>query len=69
MPKLKTHKGLAKRIRITGTGKVKTSKRGRRHRNSHLSGDAMRSLNKKRVAPKGEIKALQKMLHRRLNAG
>lgn len=69
MPKLKTHKGLAKRIKITGTGKVKTAKRGRRHRNSHMSGDTMRSLNQKRVAPKAELKKLQKMLHMRLNAG
>ena len=69
MPKLKGHKGLMKRVKITANGKVKTGKRGRRHRNSHLSGDAMRSLNQKRVAPKGEIKQLEKMLHCRLRPG
>ncbi len=31
MPKQKTHKGLKKRIKITGTGKVKRSRAGHSH--------------------------------------
>lgn len=31
MPKLKTHKGTAKRVKITGTGKVMVRKAGERH--------------------------------------
>ncbi len=31
MPKLKTHRGAAKRFKKTGTGKFKDMKRGRRH--------------------------------------
>lgn len=31
MPKMKTHKGAAKRFKITGSGKVKTKKCGLRH--------------------------------------
>lgn len=31
MPKLKTHKGAAKRLRVTGTGKIKRSKAYHRH--------------------------------------
>jgi large subunit ribosomal protein L35 len=31
MPKNKTHKGTAKRIRVTGSGKLKRERAGRRH--------------------------------------
>jgi large subunit ribosomal protein L35 len=31
MPKLKTHRGAAKRFKITGTGKVKRSKANKSH--------------------------------------
>jgi large subunit ribosomal protein L35 len=31
MPKMKTHKGAAKRFKVTGSGKVKCKKSGLRH--------------------------------------
>jgi large subunit ribosomal protein L35 len=31
MPKMKTHSGTSKRIRITGSGKLRRQKAGRRH--------------------------------------
>jgi large subunit ribosomal protein L35 len=31
MPKLKTHKGVARRIKVTGTGKLVHFRAGRRH--------------------------------------
>lgn len=31
MPKMKSHKGMAKRVKITGTGKVMVKKAGERH--------------------------------------
>ncbi|HET6503632.1 MAG TPA: 50S ribosomal protein L35 [Amycolatopsis sp.] len=31
MPKMKTHSGASKRIRVTGTGKLRRQKAGRRH--------------------------------------
>ena len=31
MPKMKTHKGIAKRVKITGTGKVLFKQTGARH--------------------------------------
>ncbi|HOK95916.1 MAG TPA: 50S ribosomal protein L35 [Anaerohalosphaeraceae bacterium] len=49
MPKLKTHKGLAKRVKITGSGKVK------RHRCNHghlLSG---KSSKERRISGGQEI--------------
>ena len=31
MPKMKTHKGASKRLKRTGTGRIKRNKAGRRH--------------------------------------
>ena len=42
--KHKTHKGLAKRVRGTGTGKVKHRRRGTSHLNSHSSGSKLPEL-------------------------
>jgi large subunit ribosomal protein L35 len=44
MPKLKTHKGLKARVRITRNGKVVRAKSGRRHLMSHKSGKQARQL-------------------------
>lgn len=62
MPKIKTHRGAAKRFRLTGTGKVrrnrankrhimtgKPSKRTRRLRQSTIADEANRNL--KRLIP------------------
>lgn len=62
MPKLKTHKGLAKRVRITGTGKIKFNKRGKRHRNSHMSGNTIRGLNRPNVLSRSAARSLERML-------
>lgn len=42
MPKNKTHKGLAKRIKITKSGKVKISRAGGRHLKSHKPSSQVR---------------------------
>jgi large subunit ribosomal protein L35 len=44
MPKQKTNKSIAKRFKVTGTGKIKRSKCGLRHLNSHMSGTQKRQL-------------------------
>ncbi|MBX2853248.1 MAG: 50S ribosomal protein L35 [Phycisphaeraceae bacterium] len=66
MPKLKGHKGLAKRVRITANGKVKFTKRGKRHRNSHMSGDTIRGLNRPGVLSRAAARTLEKKLHIRV---
>jgi large subunit ribosomal protein L35 len=43
MPKNKPNKGLLKRIRITKSGRIKTTRAGGRHRRSHKSGKLRRS--------------------------
>ena len=46
MSKQKTHKGLAKRVKITGTGKVKRKRAGAGHLMSSKSGNRCRNLRK-----------------------
>ena len=46
MPKLKTHKGLSKRVKVTGSGKVKRKKCGMGHLMSCKSAGKRRSLAK-----------------------
>ena len=49
-PKLKTKKGLAKRLRLTKHGKVKRQNAGRGHLMSHKSGKRRRHLRKPGLA-------------------
>ena len=49
MPKQKTHKGLAKRFKVTGRGKVKFRRPGNTHLSSHKSGTRVRHLRKKAI--------------------
>lgn len=66
MPKMKSHKGLLKRIKITAKGKVKFSRAGSGHLMSHKTGDEKRTLRQRTVAKRGDIKRLERMLHRPL---
>lgn len=68
MPKHKSHKGLLKRVRITGKGKVKFRKAFSGHLMSHKSGDERRKLRQTQCAKSGDISRLKKMLHRPLLA-
>src|SRR3954463_11090097 len=47
MPKLKTHKGIKKRFKVSATGKVSHKRCGSSHLNSHKSGSQIRKLRKK----------------------
>ena len=44
MPKLKTHKGTKKRVKVTATGKVKFHKHNKGHLLSNKSGNRRRRL-------------------------
>ncbi len=44
MPKMKTHKSLRKRFRVTATGKLKRRQAGKKHLLSHKSGKRKRHL-------------------------
>ena len=66
MPKLKSHKGLLKRIRITGRGKVAFHHANAGHLRSGKGGKKLRKLRNKVIAKRGDIVRLVKMLHRPL---
>ena len=69
MPKMKSHKGLLKRIRITGKGKVKFKKAFSGHLRSHKSGKQVRELRLKSLMKSGDAGRLTAMLGRRVYAG
>jgi len=47
MPKLKTHKGMKKRFKVSATGKVSHKRCGSSHLMSHKNGKRVRRLRKK----------------------
>ena len=49
MPKMKTHKGIKKRFKVSATGKVSHKRCGSSHLMSHKSGKQVRRLRKKSV--------------------
>jgi large subunit ribosomal protein L35 len=51
MPKQKTNKSVRKRVRITGTGKVKRNKANKRHLLSGRSSKRKRQLRKTTILP------------------
>jgi large subunit ribosomal protein L35 len=49
MPKLKTHKGMKKRFKVSANGKVSHKRCGSSHLMSHKSGKQVRRLRKKSI--------------------
>ena len=66
MAKPKSHKGLLKRIRITALGKVTFKGANSGHLRSHKTGKQLMSYRRKNVAKAGDMRRLQRILHRRL---
>jgi large subunit ribosomal protein L35 len=64
MPKLKTHKGAAKRVKITGTGKFMREAQfsGCSHILTKKSPKRIRKFRKQRVADKTDTPRLKRML-------
>jgi len=62
MPKMKTHRGAAKRFRRTGTGKIVRSKANKQHILTKKSSRRKRRLRKSALVSSAEIKRLQQML-------
>jgi len=62
MPKMKTHRGAAKRFRITGTGKLKRSKAFKSHILTKKSSKTKRNLRKAGYVSKSQIKVMKKLL-------
>jgi large subunit ribosomal protein L35 len=62
MPKLKTHRGAAKRFKKTGTGKFKRSKAYMSHILTHKSSKRTKLLRKSGLVYKTNLDAVRKML-------
>ena len=63
MPKMKTHRGAAKRFRSTGTGKFKRSKAYKSHILTKKSPKRKRNLRRNTtVGTNGEAKVLKRLL-------
>jgi large subunit ribosomal protein L35 len=65
MPKLKTHKGVKKRFKVSATGKVSHKRAGSSHLMSHKSGKQVRRLRKKSILTiSAEAKRLRRAIHK-----
>ncbi len=62
MPKLKTHRGAAKRFKLTASGKVKRNKANRSHILTGKPAKRMRQLRNATVVDKTNEKAIKRML-------
>ena len=62
MPKLKTHKGMAKRIKITGTGKLMRRRAQRNHLLAHKQASLKREYVKEFESSQTNTKNIKKML-------
>jgi large subunit ribosomal protein L35 len=59
---LKTHKGAAKRFRVTGSGKVKHKKAFLRHILTSKSSKGKRKLRQAGIIDKADVKSIKRML-------
>jgi large subunit ribosomal protein L35 len=62
MPKLKTHKGMAKRIKISGSGKLLRRKAFRNHMLAHKQASTKREYVKEFVVSAGDTANIKTML-------
>jgi len=62
MPKLKTHSGLKKRVKVSSKGKIKRNKAFKSHLMSGKSGNRKRKLRKKTLIAKGYVRSMLRSL-------
>ena len=60
--KQKTHKGTAKRIKVTGSGKLRREQAGKRHLNEKLSSKRRRKLSGSTDVAKSDVKRAKRLL-------
>jgi len=65
MPKMKTHRGAAKRFKITGTGKIRRRKAYRSHLLEKKSSTRTRRLGREAAVTGGDKKRVERLLGRR----
>ncbi len=62
MPKMKTHRGAAKRFRITGSGKLRRKKAGHTHLFSKKTSKRLRSLKRKTDVSEADSKKVRRIM-------
>ena len=64
MPKMKTHKGAAKRVKVTGSGKLMRAQAGRGHLQLAKSRKRYRTLKRDAPLAKGDARNAKRMIGR-----
>jgi large subunit ribosomal protein L35 len=64
MPKIKTHKGAAKRLKLTGTGKIRRYRANSGHLFMSKTTKRKRRLRKSTLADPTNVKRLHRLIHR-----
>ena len=59
---MKSHTGMGKRVRVTGSGKVVSQQSGMRHNLEVKSSSRKRRLNAEQVVPEVDAKVIRRML-------
>ncbi|MDB0438836.1 50S ribosomal protein L35 [Clostridioides difficile] len=62
MPKMKTHRGAAKRLKKTGTGKLKRAKAFKKHILTKKSAKTKMNLRKSALVSDGDAKRISQLL-------
>jgi large subunit ribosomal protein L35 len=62
MPKVKTHRGAAKRFRVTATGKIKRSQAYKRHILTKKTTSRKRKLDREVLVSDGDFRRIHKLL-------
>ena len=62
MPKQKTHKGTAKRVRVTGSGKLVRERSNRQHKFEYKTSQRKRRLDGIEVLSPADTKRIKKLL-------
>ena len=62
MPKMKTHRASAKRMRVTGSGRVRRGKSGSRHLMRGKPARRLRNLRKNGLVSEQESKRIKRLL-------
>jgi large subunit ribosomal protein L35 len=62
MPKMKSNSGAKKRFKVTGSGKVKRKKAGKRHILTKKSNKRKRQLRKATIVDKADVKSVKRMI-------
>lgn len=62
MPKMKTHRGAAKRFKVTGSGKIKRSNAYKRHQLEVKTSKRKRGMRKAEIINPGDERRVKRML-------